>query len=418
MQSTYLTLFFSLYLLFYFFQHQAVPSHGRKWSDLQHTRSSDEEETKEKLQKPDDALLGSISTAAWTKVDVAIEVEKGVDIGKRGASYVVSGVQSLIGQEEKEHSTVEEEEEEEEEDESDDGIRVRRTEESEEEEEDLDQNENENEDDDNNINNTNTTTNTNNTDETTIPSHGPSSKTIFSIGTRPSLVMEQKRKWPRGSIAIFDLKADSSSSSSATRSRAPSPSPSPNTSTSSTSSTSPSTASTSATSATRGLNQYPVVSIAPPPSRGKSQCEVACVSFSPRGNQLSVAFEDGREVYVYAILHPILHETNDRTSIRRSCRRNTRVQLTHRLQRGLTRSTILTIQHSTSGRYISVNTQRGTTHVFATTPYTLVCPERGKRESVVAVVKVRRKNDVFNVFCFFFFVVCSPYLFSFLFLQY
>ena len=35
----------------------------------------------------------------------------------------------------------------------------------------------------------------------------------------------------------------------------------------------------------------------------------------------------------------------------------------------------------------------------------MVCPERGKRESVVAVVKVRRKNDVFNVFCFFFF--CS-----------
>jgi hypothetical protein len=114
----------------------------------------------------------------------------------------------------------------------------------------------------------------------------PTVRTILSIGVRPSPL--HKRKWPLGSIAIFDLKAGSLLNSKAA--------------------TTATTRATTATATThhpnhestnaRGVNQTPVASLAPPPSRGSSQSQVACVAFSPTGNQLSVAFEDGREVYV------------------------------------------------------------------------------------------------------------------------
>ena len=138
----------------------AVPSHGRRFADLQHTRTEDNEELD---SSADNALLGSMSTASWTKVDVAKGVENGIKLSARGASYVVSGMQSMLdrvgGEEEgerkgkgkgqgkelgsegedEEHEEGSEDEgsedegselddeEEDEEDEEDDGIRVKRS---------------------------------------------------------------------------------------------------------------------------------------------------------------------------------------------------------------------------------------------------------------------------------------------------
>ena len=399
----------------------AVPSHGRKWCDLQHARIEEqkiEEEEEEALnnKQPDAALLSSMSTASWSPIDVALGVEKGVNLGKMGANFVMGSVQALIGHGvddgaegtgEDDHTgegnstdeipntrdaaaivaakNVDEDEDDREDsdddddDESDDGIRVKRKrprkkkgkgkgktkgkgkrkqKEKRHQKEDAAVTSTESDEEqssDGTEQQSSNTSNTNNTNNTTT-NHEPTHRTIMTIGVRPPQKMEQNRKWPRGSIAIFDLKADGYSSSSALRR--------------SSSSSADADAHTSSSVDARGVNQTPVATIAPPTSRGTSQCEVTCVAFSPRGDQLSVAFEDGREVYVYAILHPKLQETSDRASMKRS-RTNTKVQLLHRLQRGLTRATILSIQHSASGRHVSVLTERGTTHVYATAPHTL-----------------------------------------------
>ena len=304
----------------------AVPSHGRKWSDLQHVRLEEQEQQEQQEQQerrqeqqerrqeqkldktlPDAALLGSMSTASWTKVDVAMGMEQGLGLGKMGANYVVNGVKMLIGTTEGEVKEGESEEGEEGEESEDDGIRVKRKValrkknkkktkgqqgpvESTDSDEGSDFFSGSGEEEEDNI-------------ETTVPTAAPQSappqpsappstttvptvRTILSIGVRPSPL--HKRKWPLGSIAIFDLKAGSLLNSKAA--------------------TTATTRATTATATThhpnhestnaRGVNQTPVASLAPPPSRGSSQSQVACVAFSPTGNQLSVAFEDGREVYV------------------------------------------------------------------------------------------------------------------------
>ena len=54
---------------------------------------------------------------------------------------------------------------------------------------------------------------------------------------------------------------------------------------------------------------------------------------------------DDQTRYVYALLHPVLPETYDQTHLRRKSR-SMKTQLTHRLQRGMTRSHVLSIQHA------------------------------------------------------------------------
>ena len=60
---------------------------------------------------------------------------------------------------------------------------------------------------------------------------------------------------------------------------------------------------------------------------------------------LSSEYSTIKTRYVYALLHPVLPETYDQTHLRRKSR-SMKTQLTHRLQRGMTRSHVLSIQHA------------------------------------------------------------------------
>lgn len=80
---------------------------------------------------------------------------------------------------------------------------------------------------------------------------------------------------------------------------------------------------------------------------------VAAMAWSPSGDMLATAPEDGRTLNVYSI-----HPEKGRNTIAR--------QLLYKHQRGLTRAKVTRLQFSNDCRWVAMSTARGTTHLFTT----------------------------------------------------
>ena len=142
-------------------------------------------------------------------------------------------------------------------------------------------------------------------------------------------------------------------------------------------------------------NSYkrPIASIAPPRG-GSPGIAVSAMSFSSSGNMLAVAHEDGREIYVYALLQPVLtpgefcKPSSGDAKVQRS-QTKTRTQLMYRLQRGVTRGRIQSICFDQVGKLVSVLSARGTVHLFAiNSPRMFV--NASERDRIVALDATRR----------------------------
>jgi hypothetical protein len=197
----------------------------------------------------------------------------------------------------------------------------------------------------------------------------PSFSTHTNISGGVPHFLPVKRRWPVGSIAVFDMKLGSR------RDRK--------------------------TSLLESRPAMPVTSIAPPANATVGMA-VAALSFSSSGNMLAVAPEDGREIYVYALLHSVLSSSrlgaktdlqsapdNDNKaghniSISSSGSGSSnnyngadtvtinnhkiRSQLMYRLQRGVTRGVIEQVAFDQVGKFVFALSGRGTAHLFAINP--------------------------------------------------
>ena len=156
--------------------------------------------------------------------------------------------------------------------------------------------------------------------------HPPMHSFVSQVSESLPSPQDAARRWPAGSIAVFDMKLG----------------------------------------AKQGENHMPVASIAPP-GNTKSGMSVAAMSFSSSGNMLAVAHEDGREIYVYALLHSVLSTSHlgiksdplsahDKSRNQLGAAGNNhkiRSQLMYRLQRGVTQGIISSFPSISSENLLS-----------------------------------------------------------------